>query len=53
MHAACIEKKEFRLAQICGLNIVVHAVSIVFNGNFTLSVELPYLGGAEWCAPIL
>ncbi|KAI0080182.1 clathrin heavy chain 1 [Panus rudis PR-1116 ss-1] len=25
VHAACLEKKEFRLAQICGLNIVVHA----------------------------
>ncbi|EGN91992.1 hypothetical protein SERLA73DRAFT_99912 [Serpula lacrymans var. lacrymans S7.3] len=25
VHAACIEKSEFRLAQICGLNIVVHA----------------------------
>ncbi|OSX64178.1 hypothetical protein POSPLADRAFT_1065482 [Postia placenta MAD-698-R-SB12] len=25
VHAACLEKREFRLAQICGLNIVVHA----------------------------
>ncbi|CAL1714910.1 unnamed protein product [Somion occarium] len=25
VHAACLEKQEFRLAQICGLNIVVHA----------------------------
>ncbi|TCD68409.1 hypothetical protein EIP91_010810 [Steccherinum ochraceum] len=25
VHAACLEKAEFRLAQICGLNIVVHA----------------------------
>ncbi|KZT27788.1 clathrin heavy chain 1 [Neolentinus lepideus HHB14362 ss-1] len=25
VHAACMEKNEFRLAQICGLNIVVHA----------------------------
>ncbi|KAH7873015.1 uncharacterized protein C8R40DRAFT_1161946 [Lentinula edodes] len=25
VHAACIEKQEFRLAQICGLNIIVHA----------------------------
>ncbi|GJE98267.1 clathrin heavy chain [Phanerochaete sordida] len=25
VHAACLEKKEFRLAQICGLNIIVHA----------------------------
>ncbi|KAG7093825.1 hypothetical protein E1B28_007464 [Marasmius oreades] len=25
VHAACIEKEEFRLAQICGLNIIVHA----------------------------
>ncbi|EIW58700.1 clathrin heavy chain [Trametes versicolor FP-101664 SS1] len=25
VHAACVEKGEFRLAQICGLNIVVHA----------------------------
>ncbi|PPQ65881.1 hypothetical protein CVT24_011212 [Panaeolus cyanescens] len=25
VHSACIEKEEFRLAQICGLNIIVHA----------------------------
>ncbi|KAF8998593.1 clathrin heavy chain 1 [Cyathus striatus] len=25
VHAACIEKNEFRLAQICGLHIIVHA----------------------------
>ncbi|KAF8757718.1 Ubiquinone biosynthesis monooxygenase COQ6, mitochondrial [Rhizoctonia solani] len=25
VHEACIEKAEFRLAQICGLNIIVHA----------------------------
>ncbi|EKM49484.1 uncharacterized protein PHACADRAFT_264985 [Phanerochaete carnosa HHB-10118-sp] len=25
VHAACLEKREFRLAQICGLNIIVHA----------------------------
>ncbi|KAJ3555518.1 hypothetical protein NM688_g2533 [Phlebia brevispora] len=25
VHAACLEKAEFRLAQICGLNIIVHA----------------------------
>ncbi|KAK2465631.1 hypothetical protein APHAL10511_002175 [Amanita phalloides] len=25
VHAACIEKAEFRLAQICGLHIIVHA----------------------------
>ncbi|KAK9695545.1 Clathrin heavy chain [Basidiobolus ranarum] len=25
VHGACIEHKEFRLAQICGLNLVVHA----------------------------
>lgn len=25
VHAACLEKSEFRLAEICGLNIVVHA----------------------------
>jgi clathrin heavy chain len=25
VHAACIEKAEFSLAQICGLNIIVHA----------------------------
>jgi len=25
VHAACIEKKDFRLAQICGLNVIVHA----------------------------
>ncbi|ELU43586.1 clathrin heavy chain 1 [Rhizoctonia solani AG-1 IA] len=28
VHEACIEKAEFRLAQICGLNIIVHAVRI-------------------------
>ncbi|KAG2056844.1 clathrin heavy chain 1 [Suillus hirtellus] len=28
VHAACIEKAEFRLAQICGLNIVVHAEEV-------------------------
>ncbi|KAH8919125.1 clathrin heavy chain [Atractiella rhizophila] len=25
VNAACIDKKEFRLAQICGLNLIVHA----------------------------
>jgi clathrin heavy chain len=25
VNAACVDKKEFRLAQICGLNIIVHA----------------------------
>ncbi len=25
VNAACVDKKEFRLAQICGLNLVVHA----------------------------
>ena len=25
VNAACIEKREFRLAQICGLNLIVHA----------------------------
>jgi clathrin heavy chain len=25
VHDACVEKKEFRLAQICGLNLIVHA----------------------------
>ncbi|PPR02029.1 hypothetical protein CVT26_008722 [Gymnopilus dilepis] len=25
VHAACIEKGEFRLAQLCGLHIIVHA----------------------------
>ncbi|KAJ9249588.1 hypothetical protein DTO207G8_6562 [Paecilomyces variotii] len=25
VNSACIEKKEFRLAQICGLNLIVHA----------------------------
>lgn len=25
VHAACLAKQEFRLAQICGLNIIVHA----------------------------
>ena len=37
VHAACLEKGEFRLAQICGLNIIVHAE------------ELPTLiKGYEW-----
>ena len=39
VHAACIEDQEFRLAQICGLNIVVHAVSrnlFVLDCNFSL-----------------
>jgi clathrin heavy chain len=25
VHHACVEKKEFKLAQICGLNLIVHA----------------------------
>lgn len=25
VNAACIDKKEFRLAQICGLNLIPHA----------------------------
>ena len=25
VHGTCVEKKEFRLAQICGLNLIVHA----------------------------
>lgn len=25
VNAACVDKKEFRLAQICGLNLIVHA----------------------------
>ena len=25
VNEACVEKKEFRLAQICGLNLIVHA----------------------------
>jgi len=29
VHAACIEKSEFRLAQICGLNIIVHAEELL------------------------
>ncbi|KAG8880927.1 hypothetical protein FRB97_000320 [Tulasnella sp. 331] len=29
VHQACIEKSEFRLAQICGLNIIVHAEELV------------------------
>lgn len=47
VHAACIEKSEFRLAQICGLNIVVHAVSLQtlkFVTNLIVFVHLT--GGA-------
>ncbi|KAI9012382.1 hypothetical protein DFJ74DRAFT_710372 [Hyaloraphidium curvatum] len=29
VNAACIENKEFRLAQICGLNLIVHADELV------------------------
>lgn len=29
VNAACIENKEFRLAQICGLNLIVHAEELV------------------------
>ncbi|KAJ1734951.1 Clathrin heavy chain [Coemansia biformis] len=29
VHAACIAEKEFRLAQICGLHLVVHAEELV------------------------
>jgi clathrin heavy chain len=25
VHQACVDKKEFRLAQICGLNLIIHA----------------------------
>lgn len=66
MHAACVEKSEFRLvdflfyllvkrsfsfvyqAQICGLNIVVHAVRLSHTllflvHDFLLQEELPSL----------
>ena len=28
VNAACVDKKEFRLAQICGLNLVVSAIGL-------------------------
>ncbi|KAG8907666.1 hypothetical protein FRB99_002744 [Tulasnella sp. 403] len=36
VHQACIEKAEFRLAQICGLNIIVHAEEL---GNLIKEYE--------------
>lgn len=47
VHAACLEKEEFRLAQICGLNIVVHAEELAraikdyeWKGYFTEAIAL-------------
>jgi len=47
VHAACLEKEEFRLAQICGLNIVVHAEELArvlkdyeWKGYFTEAISL-------------
>lgn len=33
MNAACIDKKEFRLAQICGLNLIVHAEELTVRAD--------------------
>jgi Region in Clathrin and VPS len=47
VHAACLEKEEFRLAQICGLNIVVHAEELArvlkdyeWKGHFAEAIAL-------------
>jgi clathrin heavy chain len=47
VHAACLEKEEFRLAQICGLNIVVHAEELgralkdyEWKGHFAEAIAL-------------
>jgi clathrin heavy chain len=47
VNAACIEKKEFRLAQICGLNLIVHAEELQelvkqyeYNGYFDELIAL-------------
>ncbi|KAG5220979.1 Clathrin heavy chain [Salix suchowensis] len=39
VHAACIEKSEFRLAQICGLHIIVHAM-YEYRGHFEEIISL-------------
>lgn len=47
VHDACVTKKEFRLAQICGLNLIVHAEELTdvvrqyeFNGYFDELISL-------------
>ncbi|KAF4569964.1 hypothetical protein EYR36_009770 [Pleurotus pulmonarius] len=47
VHAACIEKSEFRLAQICGLHIIVHAEELAalvqmyeYRGHFEEIISL-------------
>lgn len=47
VHEACVEKKEFRLAQICGLNLIVHAEELTalvrqyeYNGYFDELISL-------------
>jgi len=47
VNAACIKKKEFRLAQICGLNLIVHAEELSdlvkqyeYNGYFDELISL-------------
>lgn len=47
VHGACVEKKEFRLAQICGLNLVVDAEELQalvkqyeYNGYFDELINL-------------
>lgn len=46
VNAACVDKKEFRLAQICGLNLIVSFPSIYFINkaeNQVHAEELPAL----------
>jgi clathrin heavy chain len=47
VHEACVAKKEFRLAQICGLNLIVHAEELSdivrqyeYNGYFDELINL-------------
>jgi clathrin heavy chain len=47
VHEACVAKKEFRLAQICGLNLIVHAEELndlvrqyEYNGYFDELISL-------------
>ncbi|KAF2157129.1 clathrin heavy chain [Myriangium duriaei CBS 260.36] len=47
VHEVCVSKKEFRLAQICGLNLIVHAEELAelvkqyeYNGYFDELISL-------------
>ncbi|CAK9779753.1 clathrin heavy chain [Cutaneotrichosporon oleaginosum] len=51
VNAACVDKKEFRLAQICGLNLIVHAEELNSlldlyqrNGYFDEAISLMEAG---------